>query len=171
MKKLLLAPFLLASLFSFSGELKAHPENLNSRITPTASATRWHMVGVASREEKVVRSVTYGNDCKRHGYYWYCNNNHDHVFELLNNWGYLETIPLPINNVFYKSESMCRAEGNKIRQFLENDVQGSSRSYEHSHRVGNKKEPSGIYVTHSHGIPNAYRNRVRLKCIRGTVDY
>ncbi len=173
MKKLMLAPFLLASLFLFNGELKAHPENSNSRITPTASATRWHMVGVASREEKVVRTFTYGNDCTYKDYSWYCNNNHDHVFELLNNWGYLETVALPINNVFYKSESMCRAEGNKMKQFLENDKQGSSRSYTHSHKVGTKKlpRPSGVYVTHSHGIPNAYRIRARFKCVKGTVDY
>ena len=53
MKKLLLAPFLLASMFSFGGELKAHPENLNSKTTPTAAVNRWFLFSYAFREEKI----------------------------------------------------------------------------------------------------------------------
>ena len=169
MKKILLAPFLLASLFSFGGELKAHPENSSSRITPTASATRWHMIAVASREEKILLDFSGGNGCNGGSYY--CKQKHNHNWELMDHWGFVESVAVPTNNIFYKSQAMCNAEGNKIKQFLENGRFSTSRSYEHTHEIYKPNDYDYINTKHSHAISKGYRIRVYFKCIKGTVDY
>ena len=100
------------------------------------------------------------------------SKSHLHIHELMNHWGYLESVDLPNTNIFYKSEAMCITEGNKIKQFLENDKYGRSRSLSHTHWIGDKTTTlNASNITHTHGIRNAYRIRVRFKCVKGTVDY
>ena len=75
MKKLLLAPFLLGSLFSFSGELKAHPTRMDSGFEPSSKTpaqvrddTNWLAVfGVQGRYTVNITSFPFKSQqaCKR----------------------------------------------------------------------------------------------------------
>ena len=94
MKKLLLAPFLLGSLFSFGGELKAHPENSNSRPTPTAAVNRWFLFSYAFREEKNVTMKVENS----------VGTKHTHPLNL-GSWGFGESVPVPSSFVAFTSQA------------------------------------------------------------------
>ena len=54
MKKLLLAPFLLASLFLFCGELKANQDSgSQDGIQPMARSDQWQMLRFIFRYQKI----------------------------------------------------------------------------------------------------------------------
>ena len=69
MKKLLLAPFLLASLFSFGVELNAHPTRMDSGFEPSSKTpaqvrddTKWlSFFGISFKDYFSVTTMPYKN--------------------------------------------------------------------------------------------------------------
>ena len=191
MKKLLLAPFLLASLFSFGGELKAHPENSNSRPTPAASAERWYMVTIATQQRKVVTDFS---DCPLR-YYWYfspitglykastsptniCDPTHNHVVTF-SDWNDTEQTPIPPSNIAFKSLAECNIQARAIKRFYKSHPYDKT-IYSHSHytgETGTSSEFPDLYSRdsskheHSTVVGDISRFYFKHTCIPGTVDY
>ena len=189
MKRLLIAPFLLASLFSFGGELKANPRYSNSGKTPTASAQRWYMVTIATKQVKIPASFS---SCPLRNYYTsnngtfnkssspanICDPSHNHIFTFSKWLDYESALGQP-NNIAFKSLAECNAQARNIKNFYDSHrFDGSLLS--HSHYLGEKggwgKKPN-LYnkysSTHEHTSELGETSRFYFihKCIPGTVDY
>ena len=161
MKKLLLTPFLLASLFSFGGELKAHPTRMDStsKRTPVAAVNRWYLLSYATREEKNI--------------YVYPNSKtlikHDHSYTTIGTWGFGESVPVPPPSIAFKSQQECELQASRINSFYSERL---PKDYEHTHTVIPQSGFSdAVNITHTHRFPNAVRFKFKHECIKGTVDY
>ena len=195
MKKLLLAPFLLASLFSLCGELKANPRYSNSGPIPAASAQRWYMVTIATKQQK---TATGFSQCPLRNYWYYvyseekgkyikkrstvpapiCDHTHNHIFTF-SKWIDTDQAPVQPSNIAFKSLAECNAQARAIKNFYD------SHPYDgvilsHTHNLGEKggwdKNPNLYYVNaahheHSAQLSSSSRFYFNHKCIKGTVDY
>ena len=191
MKKLLLAPFLLAILFSFGGELKAHPENSNSRPTPLASTQRRYMITIATQQRKVDTDLS---DFPLN-YFWYTSfvtgretrstsptniwgPTHYHGFTF-SDWNDTEQAPVPPNTITFKSLAECNIQARAIKRFYKSHPFDKS-IYLHSHYTDEKSTSaefpdlnSRYFDTHEHFsvIGDISRFYFKHTCILGTVDY
>ena len=192
MKKLFLAPFLLASLFSLGGELKANPRYANSTPTPTASVERWYMVTIATNQRK---SFTGYTPCPLRSYWYYSNgtkvksqnkdsicreDKHNHSFTF-SNWIDTDQAPVQPSNIAFKSLAECNAQARVIKDFYDSYRYDQTIS-RHRHWVSNgpggwDKKPNlwfrGSYDEHEHSTQGISTSRFNFvhKCIKGTVDY
>ena len=156
-KKLLLAPFLLASLFSFSGELKANPVDLTSKRTPTAAVNRWYLLSYATREERNITMGLLSNPPLKH---------HHNSTLAIGTWGFGESVPVPPPSIAFRTKAACDVEALKIKSFYSARL---PKDFSHEHYITDKGDRN--WISHTHRVPNAVRFKFKHVCIKGTVDY
>ena len=147
MKKLLLAPFLLASLFSFGGGLKANPVDSNSKPTPLSTEEVWQMVKVTLNLER--RPQGWGdNDCspKIKGA---CRPKHRHTstntskFAIDDYDGIRGEDPM-----LFTTQSSCRSSAMALKSFYQSNL--LSQYIGHYHNVRFKAGINGS--SHNHNM-------------------
>jgi len=142
MKKLLLAPFLLASLFSFGGELKANQDSSSQDgIQPMARSDHWQMLRFVFRYRK---SPLWGEDNCTPKKNDKCIKNHSHIGSTgkfaISSFRGMDQGPM-----IFDSRSACINEAHRLKTFFSSipetnslyhshEVRGEGAQYSHQHR-------------------------------------
>ena len=165
MKKLLFAPFLLASLFSFGGGLKANPVDSNLNPTPLSTEEVWQMIKVSMDLER--RPLGWGdNDCSPK-IIGACRPVHRHTstntskFAIDGYRGVRGEDPM-----LFTTQSSCRSSAMALKSFYQSNLLSQTIRHYHNVRVN-----AGVNGSrHDHNMIGAKKIDFKYICIRSTSE-
>ncbi len=161
MRKLLLAPFLLASLFLFGGELKANQDSSSQDgIQPMARSDHWQMLRFVFRYRK---SPLWGEDNCTPKKNDKCIKNHRHIGSTgkfaISSFRGTDQGPM-----IFDSKSACINEAHSLKTFY-SSVPDTSYLY-HSHEV----KGEGDQYSHEHRSNNLMKYDFKYYCFQSSSN-
>ena len=164
MKKLLLAPFLLASMFSFGGELKANQDSSSQvDIQPMArSSDHWQMLRFLFRYRKY---PLWGEDNCSPKKNDKCIKNHSHIGST-GKFAISSFRGLGQGPMIFDSSSACINEANSLKSFYSSIPQ--TNSIYHSHDV----KGEGDQYSHRHHSDKLVKHDFKYYCFQSSsIDF